>query len=337
MTTSIILKKSSITGRIPSDSALAYGELALNYTDGKLFYKHSSQSIRNFLDENQIISLIDSDYVSARAPAGGGGGGTDSAQVIGIIEDTIDSDYIVARLGTVGSPLVVFNYEADSGQATFTGADVNGQTLSYQAEDLLVFVNGILLVDSDDYTASNGSSIELFVPADSGDVVTVAAFNIRLSAGLDSADVTSIIDSDYINSRVTATAGTDSAQVISLITDTVDSAYIQARQVDIFRDSAFITTIIDSDYIAARSAPGTDSATVVLIVTDTVDSAYVAARTPEVDFTGYATESYVTTQINNLVDGAPDALGWLEPVYNDLISLEKLCGGGGESDLDLSG
>ena len=28
-----------------------------------------------------------------------------------------------------------------------------------------------------------------------------------------------------------------------------------------------------------------------------------------------------------------DALGWLEPAYNDLISLEKLCGGGGESFL----
>lgn len=34
-----------------------------------------------------------------------------------------------------------------------------------------------------------------------------------------------------------------------------------------------------------------------------------------------------------LGDAAPDALGWLEPVYNDLISLEKLCGGGGESFL----
>lgn len=34
-----------------------------------------------------------------------------------------------------------------------------------------------------------------------------------------------------------------------------------------------------------------------------------------------------------LGDPACDALGWLEPVYNDLISLEKLCGGGGESFL----
>lgn len=34
-----------------------------------------------------------------------------------------------------------------------------------------------------------------------------------------------------------------------------------------------------------------------------------------------------------LGDSAPDALGWLEPVYNDLVSLEKLCGGGGESFL----
>ena len=34
-----------------------------------------------------------------------------------------------------------------------------------------------------------------------------------------------------------------------------------------------------------------------------------------------------------LGDSAVDAIGWLEPAYNDLISLEKLCGGGGESFL----
>lgn len=34
-----------------------------------------------------------------------------------------------------------------------------------------------------------------------------------------------------------------------------------------------------------------------------------------------------------LGDPSCDALGWLEPVYNDLVSLEKLCGGGGESFL----
>ena len=51
----------------------------------------------------------------------------------------------------------------------------------------------------------------------------------------------------------------------------IDSAYVQARQVDI-RDSAFITDIIDSAYIVARQEDNQrDSA----FVTSIVDSDYV--------------------------------------------------------------
>lgn len=45
----------------------------------------------------------------------------------------------------------------------------------------------------------------------------------------------------------TISSGIDSAQVINLI----DSDYIQLRQVDIFRDSAFVTNICDSAYFTA--------------------------------------------------------------------------------------
>lgn len=44
--TIIQLKKSGLTGNVPS--SLNYGELALNYADGKLFYKNSLGSIVNF-------------------------------------------------------------------------------------------------------------------------------------------------------------------------------------------------------------------------------------------------------------------------------------------------
>lgn len=41
----VILKKSSVAGKIPLATDLDYGELAINYTDGKLFYKTSSNSV----------------------------------------------------------------------------------------------------------------------------------------------------------------------------------------------------------------------------------------------------------------------------------------------------
>ena len=63
--TSIKLKKSSVSGKIPLVSDIDYGELAINYADGKIYYKHSDTSIRSFLDSGQILFLIDSDYLKS--------------------------------------------------------------------------------------------------------------------------------------------------------------------------------------------------------------------------------------------------------------------------------
>lgn len=53
----IILKKSSVPTKVPLVGDLDYGELALNYADGVLYYKDSSNTI-------QVLN-----------PTGGGGGG----------------------------------------------------------------------------------------------------------------------------------------------------------------------------------------------------------------------------------------------------------------------
>ena len=50
MTTAIRLKKSSVTGKAPLAGDLLHGELAINFADGKLFYKNSSNEIKHFID-----------------------------------------------------------------------------------------------------------------------------------------------------------------------------------------------------------------------------------------------------------------------------------------------
>jgi len=45
MSNKIILKKSSVGAKVPLTSDLDYGELALNYNDGKLYFKNSSNAI----------------------------------------------------------------------------------------------------------------------------------------------------------------------------------------------------------------------------------------------------------------------------------------------------
>ena len=56
--TSIKLKKSSVAGKIPTDSDLAHGELAINFQDGKLFYKDASNNVKAFIDSAAVSSLI---------------------------------------------------------------------------------------------------------------------------------------------------------------------------------------------------------------------------------------------------------------------------------------
>lgn len=48
MANKIVLKKSSVSEKVPSTVDLDYGELALNYTDGRLFYKTSNNLISYF-------------------------------------------------------------------------------------------------------------------------------------------------------------------------------------------------------------------------------------------------------------------------------------------------
>ena len=72
----IKLKKSSVVGKSPLSGDLQYGEVAINFADGRLYYKNSSDVIKNFIDSDLIVTritdLVDSSYVQARQSATGG-------------------------------------------------------------------------------------------------------------------------------------------------------------------------------------------------------------------------------------------------------------------------
>ena len=247
----IKLKKSSVVGRVPGSSDLAYGELAINYADGRLFYKDASNSIKAFIDSASTSTLvtttIDSDYINARVAS------LDSSQVTSIV----DSDYVLNR---TASSFPILNQDSSLShyqKFTFTVVSQNGAVRLQPQATYLDSVGTSLL-----------ANIDLTTPA------------------LDSSSVISLIDSAYINARVSAT---DSSAVISLITSTVNNAYVQSRQ-KIFIDSALseyrfmdsgeIISLVDSAYITARTPPSTDSAATIALITSTVDSAYVTLRAP---------------------------------------------------------
>jgi len=112
MAANIKLKRSSVTGKIPTDSDLSYGELALNYADGRLYYKNTS---------NDIASIS------------GGGAETDSAAPTSALQDgSLWWDAVNGRLkiyyiepAPTATTISLTAYQSDvqSGDYLFTGTD----------------------------------------------------------------------------------------------------------------------------------------------------------------------------------------------------------------------
>jgi hypothetical protein len=257
-----------------------------------------------FRDSGFITNIVDSDYIAARTAAG-----TDSSTVITIITDTVDSDYIIARsapgtdsatviaiinatidsdliISTLGTskPLFTYSYQADSGQTVFSGSDLNGNTLSYSpSEELLVYINGILLLDSTDYVSTSGASIVLNVPADSADTIVVAQLNLinalnivspidlyvytadsgqTIFSGLDDNGNTFSYNNEnllvYLNGVLLVDSADFNATSGTTVTLTSAAATDDVLSIATFNmsrgglDSADVLSLIDSDYVQVR-------------------------------------------------------------------------------------
>ena len=94
-----------------------------------------------------------------------------------------------------GTSFTTFVYTATSGQTSFSGADGNGNTLAYSAGKRNVYLNGVLL-DESDITASNGTSVVLASAAAANDILTVIAFAVNNIAVLDANGSEFILDAD---------------------------------------------------------------------------------------------------------------------------------------------
>lgn len=57
MANKVLLKKSSVAAKVPLTTDLDYGELALNYTDGKLYFKNASNTIKSFTIDDSVVTL----------------------------------------------------------------------------------------------------------------------------------------------------------------------------------------------------------------------------------------------------------------------------------------
>lgn len=67
MANKVLLKKSAVAARVPVVGDLDYGELALNYADGKLYFKNSSNAIKSFTIDDSVVTLTGTQTLSNKS------------------------------------------------------------------------------------------------------------------------------------------------------------------------------------------------------------------------------------------------------------------------------
>jgi len=139
----IRLRRSAVSGSIPSISNLNLGELALNTADGKVYMKKSV-------------------------------GGTDSVVEVGGANSGIASTFTAYEYTATANQTTFSGSDNYSNTLAYnTGTPPKVQ----------VFMNGILLDEgsSADYTGTNGTSVVLTTGADAGDLVQIHAYKSDVS------------------------------------------------------------------------------------------------------------------------------------------------------------
>jgi len=233
-TTSIRLKKSSIAGRIPSTSDLEFGEIAINYADGILYFKNSSNQVSSInaraigVDSTATFSIIDSAYIEARI------GNVFAGKTTADLTEGTNLYYTTARADSAfddrlatksttnlseGTNLYYTSARADSDaknaiSVTDTGGD---GSLTYNS------TTGVLT-----YTGPSASEVRAHITANKGVSITSGEINI------------------------------DSANVKGMFSGSGDLSYnSNTGQFSIDVSAVYTANDFDSDYILAKDSANT--------------------------------------------------------------------------------
>lgn len=154
-----------------------------------------------------------------------------------------------------------FDYTASQGQTAFTGADDDGKVLAFTTGQIEVYVNGILMDDSD-FTTTGTGTVTLASAANLNDVVNVVSFE------------SNIPDNDYVpasggtftgNITASGTLGVTGAVTASngLTVDddgatplTVDRATSNGTLVDFQKDGSSVGSIATASELSFNTTTG---------------------------------------------------------------------------------
>ena len=172
MANQVLLKKSSVVGKVPTSSDLTYGELALNYADGKLYFKDTNNTIQNFSNKLSINDLTDVDTSSSPPSIGSvlkwdgskwapgvdsttGGTGTDADTL-----DGFDSSYFLNYNNLTNKPTTVSSFTNDANYVNTTQLATKQNTLVSGTN--IKTINGQPLLGSGNIAITGGTGDGLY-------------------------------------------------------------------------------------------------------------------------------------------------------------------------------
>jgi hypothetical protein len=194
MANKIILKKSSVADKIPTDSDLEYGELALNYRDGKQFYKTSTNTIDTFASIDATATLTNKTLSSPTIS-----GGTINNAVIGGTTPAAVTGSTVTSTGN----LISSNSSGDDGGEILLHKPQTNTTIAGTGVTIDVYQNRLRIFEQggdargvyiDITAAASGVATNLIAAAGGGTVTSITA-GTGLTGGTISTSGTIAIDS----------------------------------------------------------------------------------------------------------------------------------------------
>ena len=171
MASVIKIKRSSVSGNAPTNAQLQDAELAINTADGKLYSANSTAVF-------EVGANLSSLTVNAQAfPSEDGGSG----QILKTYGN--GTLFWTNEAGAAGfSAYTLYEFVTANNQTNFAGNDDNSNSLGYRTGDSIqVFLNGILLEENEDYTASNGANVVLTQGTSNNDLLQIYSYGIGSS------------------------------------------------------------------------------------------------------------------------------------------------------------
>jgi hypothetical protein len=201
MTNKVLLKKSSVAAKVPLTTDLDYGEVALNYTDGKLYFKNASNVIKSFTIDDSVVTLTGTQTLTNKtltSPVISGGtindaiiGGTTPAAITGTTVTSTGNLLSTYSAGDEGGEIFLAKPQTNTSISTGVRIDIYQNKLRFWEDG---GTNRGAYIDLTAAAASVGSNLLTGGVGGSGTVTSITA-GTGLTGGTITTSGTIAIDS----------------------------------------------------------------------------------------------------------------------------------------------